>query len=148
MQQFTRSLRRATRSIGQWKIYTAGGGLITPLRIPASSAICAACRRQQSRSIFSFSTEEEKVPEPKFPWFPEEERGLKETQETPLKQPVLASNNLFHPLSRSPLPSMRAIGKRIGERAYCPHNVKHEIGKHRVTFECPDCGIPVYCCEE
>ncbi|KAF3926911.1 hypothetical protein ABW20_dc0105745 [Dactylellina cionopaga] len=43
---------------------------------------------------------------------------------------------------------MRELGKRIQERAVCPVDVPHEVGKHQVKFECPDCGIPLYCCED
>ncbi|KAF3913968.1 hypothetical protein ABW21_db0207360 [Orbilia brochopaga] len=113
------------------------------------------------RSIFSFLNRDapDKVPEPGFPLMTDSERRkerirlVKELHRNPRPDPeyrpaVLTQDNLFHPLSQSPLPEMRELGKRIEERAVCPVDVPHEVGKHQVKFECPDCGIPIYCCEE
>ncbi|SPO01114.1 related to MSS51 protein [Cephalotrichum gorgonifer] len=80
---------------------------------------------------------------------------------------VLQSDNLFHPFSESPIPEMRTRGAFIKQHAYCPHpdhkvtrlptvvpKEGEEIARGgnsppaHVNFECPDCGIPVYCCEE
>jgi splicing suppressor protein 51 len=82
---------------------------------------------------------------------------------------VLSQNNLFHPLSSSPIPDLRRRAAYIKAHAYCPHpnhtrtrlvldpsdpearkpaaKGTGEAPKH-VNFECPDCGVPVYCCEE
>ena len=76
-------------------------------------------------------------------------------------------NNLFHPLSTSPSPEMRRRATFIKQNAYCPHPDHHQtrlpmnpddpearksakgaMPAKRVSFECPDCGIPVACCEE
>ena len=80
-------------------------------------------------------------------------------------RPLLMPNNLFHPFSESPSPDIRRRAAFIKQNAYCPHPDHHqtrlpmnpddpeskksgaEPAKH-VKFECPDCGIPVYCCEE
>ncbi|KAF2743999.1 hypothetical protein M011DRAFT_521306 [Sporormia fimetaria CBS 119925] len=80
---------------------------------------------------------------------------------------VLKQDDLFHPLSESPIPEMRKRAAFIKQHAYCPHPshqatrpAKHEgdlearksptegAPPAHVNFECPDCGIPVYCCEE
>lgn len=81
---------------------------------------------------------------------------------------VLRSDNLFHPFSSSPIPNIRERAKFIKQHAYCPHPVHQttrvatspqdpEGRKHRslssappahVNYECPDCGIATYCCEE
>lgn len=75
------------------------------------------------------------------------------------KQPVplLTEDNLFHPLSKSPIPAIRARGEAIKGLAPCPicssHHepddahidAKEQTG---VKFECPDCGWPTHCSEE
>ena len=71
-------------------------------------------------------------------------------------QPVLTEDNLFHPFSESPFPSIRARGEAIRQRAPCPvcaseHNGVHAHTKAQpkaVAFECPDCGWPTHCSEE
>lgn len=83
-------------------------------------------------------------------------------------QRVLKSDDLFHPFSKSPIPEMQKRAAYIKQHAYCPHPdhkltrlptvvPKEEAGEvakegnmppAHVDFECPDCGIPVYCCEE
>jgi hypothetical protein len=89
------------------------------------------------------------------------------------KEPILSQDNLFHPLSRSPFPAVRARGETIANVAPCPvctsehsHSHastasdsadpdqphKHEEGqvkqKKKLAFECPDCGFPTHCSEE
>jgi mitochondrial splicing suppressor protein 51 len=79
----------------------------------------------------------------------------------------LGPNNLFHPLSKSPIPKMRQRARYIKQHALCPHpahqqtrvpasphdpearkipGVSNEPPRH-VSFECPDCGIATYCSE-
>lgn len=81
---------------------------------------------------------------------------------------VLRPDNLFHPFSLSPIPHIRERSKFIKQHAYCPHPV-HQTTRvstspndsearkvesvstappAHVNFECPDCGIATYCCEE
>ena len=80
---------------------------------------------------------------------------------------LLQPNNLFHLFSESPLPDIRMRAKFMKTHAYCPHPSHHKTrlpasphdlearkveGKSslppaHVRFECPDCGIPVYCSE-
>lgn len=79
---------------------------------------------------------------------------------------LLKKDNLFHFLSRSPIPDMRRRGAYMKANAYCPHPSHHQthlptassrtniseveasLPPAHVKFECPDCGIPVYCSEE
>lgn len=80
---------------------------------------------------------------------------------------VLDQNNLFHSFTHSPIPDIRKRAAFMRQHAYCPHpshkptRVAHnsadlESRKDSVSgtppahvdFECPDCGVPVYCCEE
>ena len=81
--------------------------------------------------------------------------------------PRLAEDNLFHPFSSSPVPEFRRRAAFTKQQAYCPHpDHQHtkvptiapkpedetitggpEAPAH-VDFECPDCGIAVYCSKE
>jgi mitochondrial splicing suppressor protein 51 len=82
-------------------------------------------------------------------------------------RPLLMPNNLFHPFSGSPSPDIRRRAAFIKQNAYCPHpdhhqtrlpmnpddpearkSVKGRLPPAHVSFECPDCGIPVSCSEE
>ena len=84
------------------------------------------------------------------------------------KRLLLEPDNLFHPFSGSPLPDIRKRAAFMKTHAYCPHPSHHKTrlpaspddlearkveGKTslppaHVRFECPDCGIPVYCSED
>lgn len=81
---------------------------------------------------------------------------------------LLEQDNLFHPFSKSPLPPIRRRAAFMRANAYCPHpshqpthlstgpyksptdkaQVEPTLPPARVRFECEDCGIPVYCCED
>jgi len=81
---------------------------------------------------------------------------------------VLRPGNLFHPFSQSPIPEIRQRSRFIKQHALCPHPAHQQtrvpISPHdpesrkvsgmstqppaHVEFECPDCGIATYCCEE
>ncbi|CCF52404.1 hypothetical protein NDA11_007184 [Ustilago hordei] len=64
------------------------------------------------------------------------------------KKPLLAQNDLFHPFSKSPIPSIRARGERIRSLAPCPVSMsKHKV-RRLVNFECPDCGWPTHYSEK
>jgi splicing suppressor protein 51 len=86
-----------------------------------------------------------------------------ETEDRPLLKP----NNLFHPLSNSPSPDMRRRAAFIKQNAFCPHpdhrqtrlptnpadpearkSATASLPPKHVSFECPDCGVPVSCSEE
>ncbi|KAK0533498.1 translational activator for mitochondrial COX1 [Tilletia horrida] len=62
----------------------------------------------------------------------------------PSKPPVLAQDDLFHPLSQSPIPAMRARGERIRALAACPVSMSKYGVRRPVRFECPDCGWPTH----
>ncbi|KAF2466234.1 uncharacterized protein BDR25DRAFT_76790 [Lindgomyces ingoldianus] len=80
---------------------------------------------------------------------------------------VLNEDNLFHSFTHSPIPEIRKRAAFMRQHAYCPHpshkptrtphspvdlesRKSSETGTPpaHVNFECPDCGVPVYCCEE
>jgi len=85
---------------------------------------------------------------------------------------LLQPNNLFHSFSNSPSPEIRRRAAFMKQHAYCPHPshqrtripstpLDTEARKPapddpqasasppaHVRFECPDCGIPVACCQE
>ncbi|KAH7128810.1 zinc-finger of mitochondrial splicing suppressor 51-domain-containing protein [Dendryphion nanum] len=79
---------------------------------------------------------------------------------------VLTEDNLFHSFTHSPIPALRKRAAFMRQHAYCPHpshmptrpipvsddpegsKPPGEAPPAHVDFECPDCGVPVYCCEE
>ncbi|OJJ48073.1 hypothetical protein ASPZODRAFT_140406 [Penicilliopsis zonata CBS 506.65] len=80
---------------------------------------------------------------------------------------LLKRDNLFHPFSKSPSPAIRKRAAFIQQNAFCPHpshqqtrlpaNHDPESTQSQQTptnppahahFECPDCGVPLYCSEE
>lgn len=82
-------------------------------------------------------------------------------------RPLLLPNNLFHPFSKSPSPDIRRRAAFIKQNAWCPHPEHRQTRvatdpndpeakkavtgtspPQHVSFECPDCGIPVSCSEE
>lgn len=89
------------------------------------------------------------------------------------KRELLRPGNLFHSFTNSPSPAIRRRAAYMRQHAYCPHpshqrtrqptapsdleNRKPEPSPEapvvasppaHVRFECPDCGVPVSCCEE
>ncbi|KAF9583071.1 translational activator for mitochondrial COX1 [Lunasporangiospora selenospora] len=64
-------------------------------------------------------------------------------------EPVLEPANLFHPLSKSPLPPIRTKAEWIGKHGNCPVCKEHTVEEKKApVFECPDCGYPTHCSEE
>ena len=80
---------------------------------------------------------------------------------------LLKPNNLFHPFSKSPAPAIRQRAAFIKQNAFCPHpshqQTRAALSPHdpesrkspegvlppaHSHFECPDCGVPIYCSEE
>ncbi|RMZ73134.1 mrna processing [Pyrenophora seminiperda CCB06] len=80
---------------------------------------------------------------------------------------VLNEDNLFNSFTNSPIPQIRKRAAFMRQHAYCPHpshkptrapnnptdlearkSSENGTPPAHVDFECPDCGIPVYCCEE
>lgn len=91
-----------------------------------------------------------------------------QTQQQTQTQRVLRSDNLFHPYSQSPSPHIRQRAAFMMQNALCPHP-SHRPSRQSTSphdsearkdpnsstlppaharFECPDCGVPVYCSEE
>lgn len=93
--------------------------------------------------------------------------GADEPTERP-ERVLIKPENLFHSFSNSPAPGIRRRAAFMKSHAYCPHpdhrqtrvvlgpqdpEVKKAANKSNqppafVNFECPDCGIPVYCSEK
>ncbi|GAA6060155.1 hypothetical protein JCM10212_001452 [Sporobolomyces blumeae] len=67
---------------------------------------------------------------------------------TPPPKPVLSQDDLFHPLSQSPIKEMRDKAHRIKQLAYCPVSLDKYNEKVHVEFECPDCGFPTHASED
>ncbi|KAI9476457.1 MAG: zinc-finger of mitochondrial splicing suppressor 51-domain-containing protein [Benjaminiella poitrasii] len=67
------------------------------------------------------------------------------------KKVKLEQDNLFHILSKSPLPELRDRAAIINKYGVCPvccdTHGEHAHTKHPV-FDCPDCGYPTHCSEE
>lgn len=86
------------------------------------------------------------------------------------EQPDLR-DKLFHPFTESPSQELRKRAAFMKQHAHCPHPshqrtrqltapVGYDLEARKsatlsegspprhVDFECPDCGVPVYCCEE
>ncbi|KAI9886021.1 MAG: phosphatidylserine decarboxylase 1 [Watsoniomyces obsoletus] len=87
--------------------------------------------------------------------------------ESHIQRALLEPDNLFHDFTSSPIPAMRQRARFIKRNAYCPHPDHHptripsyqddpearksfnsKLPPAHVDFECPDCGIPVYCSQE
>ncbi|KAI0526229.1 PXA domain-containing protein [Xylaria bambusicola] len=78
-----------------------------------------------------------------------------QSHESSHSQRVLRSDDLFHSFTNSPIPEIRQRAAFIRQHAYCPHpDHRPALGSsgipvsRHVDFECPDCGIPVYCSEQ
>lgn len=69
----------------------------------------------------------------------------KKAAEQAAGQPVrlLESDNLFHPLSNSPIGSMREKAARIKSMARCP-----VYPEKLVSYDCPECGYPTHSSRE
>ncbi|KAJ4424181.1 translational activator for mitochondrial COX1 [Gnomoniopsis sp. IMI 355080] len=79
---------------------------------------------------------------------------------------VLTEDDLFHPYSSSPIPEIRQRAAFMKQHAHCPcpdHRPTRlsesgqplrqspdtaQLPPAHVNFECPDCGVPVYCSKE
>ena len=135
---------------------------VTGQSIPSQSRQAVGRRAVSSFAFGQGQTVQKENPEYRSPG------GLESTPVPEAEgRPLLLPNNLFHPLSSSPSPEMRRRAAFIKQNAYCPHPDHHQTrlpmnpddpearksakggmpAKH-VGFECPDCGVPVYCCEE
>jgi len=85
---------------------------------------------QQRRTIFGFLKSKSKVIEP-----------------TPVA-PIIASDDLFHPLSQSPIPTLRQKANRIKSLSLCPVSLD-VYGEHiHPEYDCPNCGFPTHATRE
>ncbi|KAI5477783.1 mRNA processing-related protein [Pseudohyphozyma bogoriensis] len=101
--------------------------MLRSTRIISRARPSASPTATATRSLFGFS---KKQPQPAAP------------------PPTLSQDDLFHPLSQSPFPEMRAKSERIKALAYCPVSLQKYNEKVHVAFECPDCGYPTHASEE
>ena len=70
---------------------------------------------------------------------------ISETDSSPKsKKPILEQDNLFHPLSRSPFPALRARAEAVKSMAPCPVCLEEHGERRLVQFDCPDCGWPTH----
>ena len=149
-----RSLQRATKA----KRWITSSSKPTPgLAGRASPAVGTAQRKAAAIRFQSQYAKSEPVE-------PQTRPGLAYSPPSKVEsQPLVQSNNLFHPFSTSPSPDIRRRAAYIKQHAYCPHpnhrqtrlpenpDISRAPGispPAHVNFECPDCGIPVYCSEE
>jgi splicing suppressor protein 51 len=58
--------------------------------------------------------------------------------------PLLAQNDLFHPLSQSPFPALVDKANRIKSVSLCPTSLEKHDERTRPAFDCPDCGWPTH----
>ncbi|KAI3626108.1 hypothetical protein CBS9595_001469 [Malassezia furfur] len=63
---------------------------------------------------------------------------------TAARPPILEQDDLFHKLSESPIPAMRARGERIRTLAPCPVSMAKYGIRRLVNYECPECGWPTH----
>ena len=95
-----------------------------------------------------------------------------QTQPSSDTTPLVSPDDLFHPFSKSPVPDFRRRALTMRQNAYCPHpdhkltrlptktNIddssatlspspqQGHLPPAHVDFECPDCGLPVYCSKD
>jgi splicing suppressor protein 51 len=92
---------------------------------------------------------------------------IKKDGKSDLSRLLVAEDDLFHPLSKSPIPSMRQRAAFMKAHAYCPHPSHNRtrivsteadpesrkpitggLPPAHVSYECEYCGIPVSCSEQ
>jgi splicing suppressor protein 51 len=63
---------------------------------------------------------------------------------------IMEQDDLFHVLSKSPIPEMRDRAAIVKKYGVCPVCDTHSEGddKKKPVYECPDCGYPTHCDEE
>lgn len=64
------------------------------------------------------------------------------------KKVILEQDNLFHPLSKSPFPTLRARAEAVKQMAPCPVCLEEHGERRHVAFDCPDCGWPTHSTEQ
>ncbi|CAK7223477.1 translational activator for mitochondrial COX1 [Sporothrix eucalyptigena] len=127
-----------------------------PTITTSTSTLIEAQKRRNSTSVLAAKTDNARP-------------TAEQIAEAEKKTRVLQGDDLFHSYTDSPIADMRKRAAFIKMHAYCPH--PHHQSTHlpaaeprlkttlarfedsalppaHVDFECPDCGVPVYCCEE
>lgn len=61
---------------------------------------------------------------------------------------LVPQDQLFHPLSQSPVSALRKRGEVVRSMAPCPVCLDVHDERRPVQFECPDCGWPTHSTEE
>lgn len=138
---------------------------LRPFTSTASQPPSRRRRIHQAATHRAPSVETQRNTPPNVPPYVQSTSRTTQTQPDAFPRPVLSPNNLFHPFTTSPAPEIRKRASIIRQNAYCPHpshqptrNPQHpddpegvKVGTAppaHVRYECPDCGIPVSCCEE
>lgn len=122
----------------------ASGRLATratrPLVRPAVAPLAVrAAQVGGQRTLFGlFGGNKKKAPAVRFDSVPEREPA----------KPVLAQDDLFHPLSKSPFEPLRQKGERLRTYAVCPTSLEKYHERKPVRYECPDCGFPTHASQE
>ncbi|KAI1766384.1 PXA domain-containing protein [Hypoxylon sp. FL1150] len=119
-----------------------------------------------SRSIFSFGQQVKKPEDNPVVLESATSATSATSYENQSRSPILRPDDLFHSFTNSPIPEIRRRAAFIRQHAHCPHpdhqptrvpngaNASPDASKSgvhaaaHVDFECPDCGIPVYCSEK
>lgn len=68
----------------------------------------------------------------------------KPSPQSSVSTPLLAQNDLFHPLSQSPFPALVDKANRIKNVSLCPTSLEQHDERTRPAFDCPDCGWPTH----
>ena len=161
-----RTLLSSRLALGRRNISTGLDKGLKNAVLPQSKAQSSQSLGRRAASSFGFGQQGQTAKNE-----PPEYRSPGGLESTPVPEtegrPLLMPNNLFHPLSSSPSPEMRRRAAFIKANAYCPHPDHHQtrlpmnpddpearkpanggLPPKHVSFECPDCGIPVACSEE
>jgi splicing suppressor protein 51 len=161
-----RASRRAVFStqLNAAQRYISNGSGVSPRDVDTTQIMAQAFQKISSRRAISSYGQTVKTDPSEYQSPPrfQSNRSIESEERTLLKP-----NNLFHPLSNSPSPDMRRRAAFIKQNAFCPHpdhrqtrlptnpadpearkSATASLPPKHVSFECPDCGIPVSCSEE
>ncbi|KAK0551909.1 translational activator for mitochondrial COX1 [Tilletia horrida] len=134
------AVRRTLPPCSPWKAASSSSLAVgANSRRPQPQALSAQHPQQQQRSIFGGLFGSKKKQDP----FEVASRGGASGGKGK-KQPILSQDNLFHPLSKSPIPAIRQRGERVRALAACPVSMNKHGVRRPVQFECPDCGWPTH----
>ena len=64
--------------------------------------------------------------------------------EQPDPVPVLAQDDLFHPLAQSPFSDLRERAERVRNVSICPVSIEKYNERVRPMYDCEDCGWPTH----